>query len=42
MTERVINCTDGGYIDGTKAITYSRCLDIVKDKIVGIGLNPDL
>ena len=39
---RIVNCTDGGYIDGTKAITYSRCLDIVKDKIVEIGLNPDL
>lgn len=39
---RIVNCTGGGYVNGTTAITYSRCLDIVKDKVEEIGLNPNL
>ena len=39
---RIVNSNKGPYIDGSRNISYSRCLEIIKSKVKSLDLNPAL
>ena len=38
----ITSSENGDFVDGTRSVSYRKCLEVVKKKVSDLGLNPDL